>query len=216
LFTIPAISLFGLLAPIDRRGGTGLVVQDDGNVVMYTSQGRAVWATNTVTSCNTTPPPPNQRASQRKINDFVNQWNGKTGITRYDLGGSGYNGQCVTLVARYLQDHYGASKTNLVIGNGGQTARKVGTEFSSFIWDTKDDPMPGSIMSFPSIGGGYGHVALVVSAQRSGTNLNVQILDSNGDNAGPNSVVRLRNITVNTQSWTAPGYGSILYSNPRD
>jgi surface antigen len=203
----------------DRRGAR-LTVQDDGNMVIYNSQNQAVWATNTVGSCNAivTPPEttPPQRDSKRKINDFVNQWNGKTGITRYDLGGSGYNGQCVTLVARYLQDHYGASKTGLVIGNGGQTARTVGTNFSSFIWDTNDDPMPGSIISFPSLGYGYGHVALVVSVQRNGTNLNVQILDSNGDNAGPNSVVRLRNITVDTRYWTAGVYGSILYSNPRD
>jgi surface antigen len=201
----------------DRRGSR-LTVQDDGNVVIYNSQNQAIWATNTVTSCNARPEivPPKLRESQRKVNDFVNQWNGKTGITRYDLGGSGYNGQCVTLVARYLQDYYGASKTGLVIGNGADVARKVGTEFSSFIWDTTEAPMPGSILSFPSLGGGYGHVALVVSSTKNGDYLNIQILDSNGDNAGPNSVVKLRNITVNTKSWTAPGYGSILYSNPRD
>jgi surface antigen len=216
----------------DRRGGAKLAVQDDGNFVMYNSQNQPLWQTNTLTSCAppiippVTPPvqdpkppvvPPRvERDSLRKINDFVNQWNGKTGITRYDLGGSDYNGQCVTLVARYLQDHYGASKTGLVIGNGGQTARTVGTNFSSFIWETNDDPMPGSIISFPSLGYGYGHVALVVSAKRDGTNLKVQILDSNGDNAGPNSVVRLRDINVDTRSWTAGNYGSILYSNPRD
>jgi hypothetical protein len=173
------------------------------------------------------PPPPQVVPpiiqSQRKVNDFVNQWNGKTGITRYDLGGSDYNGQCVTLIARYLQDHYGAPKTGLSIGNGGQTAYTVGNNFPSFIWNTNADPKPGSIISFPSLGliGGirYGHVALVVSAQRSATNsnlLNIKILDSNGEGAGPNSVVRQRDITVDTRYWTAPGYGSILYSNPRD
>lgn len=161
-------------------------------------------------------PPVNQIQSQRKVNDFVSQWNGKTGITRYDPSGSGYNGQCVTLIARYLQDHYGASKTNLAIGNGADVAYVVGNNFSSFIWNTTADPKPGSIMSFPALGGGYGHVALVVNAQRSGTNLNVQILDSNSDNAGANSVVKLHNITIDTRSWTAPGYGSVLYSNPRD
>lgn len=207
----------------DRRGATQLIVQDDGNVVMYNAKNQPIWATNTVTSCQ--PAPRRERDSKRKVNDFVNQWNGRTGITRYDFRDSWATGQCVTLIARYLQDHYGASKTSLTLDHGRGTAASVGRQFTnSFLpLSDKSDPIQGSIISFPQIGlrlpdGSIsGHVALVVSSQRSGNNLNIQILDSNLDGAGSNSVVRLRNITVNTQNNTATGYGSsIQWVNPKD
>lgn len=175
---------------------------------------------------NSSPPQPQppviERNSRMKVNAFVAQWNGKTGIQRYDIQASWAKGQCVTLIARYLQDYYGVSRTSLAIDNGGRTAGSVGRQFPNSFLPLSDpsDPIPGAIISFPSLGGGYGHVALVVSSQRSGSNLNIQIVDSNGDNAGVNSVVRLRNLTVDTRNpnnFTASGYGtSIQWVNPKD
>ena len=221
----------------DRKGGAKLVVQDDGNVVMYNSQNQSLWATNTVTSC--APPPPvippitvppkstSQRDSQRKINDFVNQWNGKTSIKRYDIGDSWATGQCVTLIARYLQDHYGASKNSLSIDNGHGTAASVGRQFTNSFLPLSDpsDPIPGSIISFPNspnsgdCGGRLcGHVALVVNSQRNGNQLNIQILESNYglNNVGVNSQVRLNDITVNLQNYTVKDRGNVQWVNPKD
>jgi hypothetical protein len=209
----------------DRRGGTRVTVQDDGNFAMYNAQNQALWATNTVTSC-TVSQQPTQRESKRKVDAFVNAFNGKTNIQRYDLSNLG--GQCVTLIARYLQEYYGASRTSLTLGNGGQTAGVVANTFSSYFSTLQDpsDPIPGAIMSFPNApysgncnGRLCGHVALVVASARSGSNLNVQILDSNGDNKALSgtSVVTLRNITINTSGYSASGYGSgIQWVNPKD
>jgi hypothetical protein len=206
----------------DRRGGARVTVQDDGNVVMYNSQNQALWQTNTVTSCNVAQSP-TQRASKTKVTNFVNAFNGKTNIQRYDhWNDPQFQGQCVTLIARYLQEHYGASRTvDLGLDHGGRTAGVVASKYPNSFSTLRDpnDPIPGAIMSFPGIAAPYGHVALVVSSQRSGNNLIVQILDSNGDNKALSgtSVVALRNITINTNGYSASGYGSgIQWVNPKD
>jgi hypothetical protein len=218
--------------------GAFLAIQADGNLVVYRSDGQqALWASGTDGgqfrtrnaagdwgggSTSNTPAQvsqPSQRDSQRKVSDFVNFANGKKGIRRYDLSGWEYDGQCVTLIARYLQDHYGAARSNLSLDHGRGTAASVGRQFPNYFLPLSDpsDPIPGSIISFPHIGGGYGHVALVVNSQRSGDNLNMQILDSNGDGTGSNSVATLRQLTVNTRSLTARGYGgNIQWVNPKD
>ncbi len=164
-----------------------------------------------------------QRASQRKVNDFVSQWNGKTRITRYDIGGNGYDGQCVTLIARYLQDHYGASKRSLSIDDGRGTAASVGRQFPNSFLPLSDpsDPIAGSIISFPQMAGSYGHVALVVNSQRSGNTLTLTILESNMDypTPAPNSKVKQSVITINRSNYTVSGsghFGSVQWVNPRD
>jgi hypothetical protein len=227
----------------DGNYGAFFAMQADGNLVMYRSDGQqALWASNTDggqfrtrnaagewggggQTIASQPSQPSQRESQRKVAAFVNFANGQRGITRYDLSGSYYDGQCVTLIARYLQEHYDAPRSNLRLDHGRGTAASVGRQFSNSFLPLSDpsDPIPGSIMSFPQMGirlddgSMSGHVALVINSQRSGENLNIQILDSNGDGAGSNSVARLRNLTVNTRSLTAQGYGgSIQWVNPRD
>jgi CHAP domain len=216
--------------------GAFLAIQSDGNLVVYRNDGQqAVWASGTdggqfrtrnaagewagQSQSQVQVSQPSQRESQRKVAAFVNFANGQRGIKRYDLSGWDYDGQCVTLIARYLQEHYGAARSNLSLDNGRGTAASVGRQFPNYFLPLSDpsDPIPGSIISFPQIGGGYGHVALVVNSQRSGSNLNIQILDSNGDGAGSNSVVTLRQLTVNTRSLTAQGYGgNIQWVNPKD
>ena len=225
----------------DGNSGAFFAIQSDGNLVVYKSDGQqALWASNTdggqfrtrnasgwdgggqATVSQPSQPTvsqPSQRESERKVAAFVNFANGQRGIRRYDISGSDYDGQCVTLIARYLQEHYGAARSSLSLDHGRGTAASVGRQFPNSFLPLSDpsDPIPGSIISFPQIGGGYGHVALVVSSQRSGSNLNIQILDSNGDGAGSNSVATLRNMTVDTRSLTAQGYGgNIQWVNPRD
>ncbi len=216
--------------------GAFLAIQADGNLVVYRSDGQqALWASGTDGGQFRTRnaagewggggqsqvqvSQPSQRESQRKVSAFVNFANGQRGIARYDIGGWDYDGQCVTLIARYLQEHYGASRSSLSLDHGRGTAASVGRQFSNYFLPLSDpsDPIPGSIISFPHIGGGYGHVALVVNSQRSGDSLNIQILDSNGDGTGSNSVATLRQLTVNTRSLTAQGYGgNIQWVNPKD
>jgi hypothetical protein len=227
----------GALWATNTSGNPGafFAIQADGNLVVYRSDGQqALWASATDGGQFRTrnaagewggggqpqvQVPQPQRESQRKVSAFVNFANGQKGITRYDLNGWDYDGQCVTLIARYLQEHYGADRSNLSLDHGRGTAASIGRQFPNYFLPLSDpsDPIPGSIISFPQIGGGYGHVALVVNSQRSGDNLNIQILDSNGDGTGSNSVATLRQLTVNTRSLTAQGYGgSIQWVNPRD
>jgi CHAP domain len=215
--------------------GAFLAIQSDGNLVVYRNDGQqALWASGTAggqfrtrnaageggqSQSQVQVSQPSQRESQRKVAAFVNFANGQRGIKRYDLSGWDYDGQCVTLIARYLQEHYGAARSNLSLDHGRGTAASVGRQFPNYFLPLSDpsDPIPGSIISFPQIGGGYGHVALVVNSQRSGDNLNIQILDSNGDGTGSNSVVTLRQLTVNTRSLSAQGYGgNIQWVNPKD
>jgi CHAP domain len=206
----------------DRRSGTRLTVQDDGNVVMYTAQGQAVWHTNTVTSCNVTPQPPAQRQSERKVNAFANDWLNKTVWRKDDRT---LDGQCVSLIARYLQDHY--SKGALWIGDGRTTASSIGSQFPEFLpLSDPSLPIPGSIMSFAATSSNsFGHVALVRSVQRNSNNtLTLTILESNVDTntSAPNSKVRQNTIILNlsnlrvTESDGRAWRGSASWVNPRD
>jgi CHAP domain len=215
----------------DGNPGAFLAIQSDGNLVMYRSDGQqALWASNTGGGGQTTASQPSQRESKRKVDAFASEWLGKTQITRWE---NYLPGQCVTLVARYLQDHYGASKNSLGLNNGGQTAAtvpQISNSFSSI--NNTDDPIPGSIISFPNAkysgncnGRLCGHVALVVSSARNGNNLEVTILDSNWDGQAlnGNSIVDKRSMTIYNPPGTSSAsssnraYGSsISWVNPKD
>jgi Ricin-type beta-trefoil lectin domain/CHAP domain len=164
----------------------------------------------------------NNQSSQAKINSFINAFQGTRNIQRYDYwNNSDYQGQCVTLIARYLQEYYGASRSSLTLGHGKNTAANIANQFSQSFLPVSDpsNPIPGSIMSFPSLGGSYGHVALVVSSQRNGNTLSVTILDSNGDNLAlqGTSMVTRRNITVNAINGVSPTHGNGIYwTNPKN
>jgi hypothetical protein len=175
------------------------------------------------------PPPPPPITSTGKMQEFFNRFNGARAITRYDLQGSSYDGQCVTLIARWLQDYHGASKTSLAIGHGRDTARVVASKFSGSYLPVSDprDPIPGTIMSFPNSPGSgncegrlCGHVALVLSSSRSGSTLTVRIVESNANAAAPNTTVTSQTITVNTSNpsnFTSSRYGGGVYwINPRN
>jgi hypothetical protein len=213
-----------------RPGAVRFTIQDDGNFVAYNAQNQPVGATNTVQPCGNTPTssaPNSHSTSQSNIANFASAFNGSKNIQRYDHVNEYYfQGQCVTLIVRYLQEYYGVSKTvDVGFGNGGQTAATVAQKLPNYFENNTDDPIPGSIISFPTIGAGYGHVALVISSQRTGNNLVVEILDSNGDPnypaLGGKAIVARRNITIynppksSTASSTA--YGSaIQWVNPKN
>jgi hypothetical protein len=206
----------------DRRGGTRLTVQDDGNFVMYNAQDQALWDSKTVTSCNA---PATQRQIEIKVNRFANTWIGKT-VSRWDQ--PTLTGQCVTLIARYLKDEYGKNQA-LFIEDGGGTARSVGNQFGGEFLSVSDQnlPIPGSIISFPSMGIRYsngtvsGHVALVRNVQRNGNTLTLTILESNMDNprTTSQSKVQQNTITLNLTNYAVSGsghFGSAQWVNPKD
>jgi hypothetical protein len=169
------------------------------------------------------PPPTSVRQSQTNINNFVSRFTGVTDIKRLDR--TDLTGECVTLVVRYLQEFYGAS--SFAPGNGGQAAAGISNLFSNIYLPLNDpsEPIPGTIISFPNkTDAGYcqgrlcGHVALVISSQRNGTNLNIKILESNADGrAGSGTKVTQRDIIVDTRSFSSPGFGNEIYwTNPRN
>lgn len=176
-----------------------------------------------VSGAGNTPPPTSIRQSQANVNIFVSKFNETPDIQM--IGTSEYPGQCVSLVVRYVQDSYGTPVFGP--GNGGQAAAGIASKFPQFFLPVSDpsDPIPGSIISFPNKadsgncnGNICGHVALVVSSQRVGSNLNIKIMDSNGDGkAGSGTRATLRDITVNTSNSSATGYGnSIYWINPKN
>ena len=221
--------------------GAFFAIQGDGNLVIYKADGKALWASGTDggqartrsaasewqqasqpqpsrPNQPSTPPPPNTQASKRKIDAFVNQFNGTRNIQRYDRSDLG--GQCVTLIIRYLQDHYGASKTSLALGHGRDVAAGAANQFPGSFFPLNDpsDPKPGSIISFQGFDPRYGHVALIINSNRDGDFLNITILESNADLRAESgdSKVSTRNIRVNARDFSSNYGGRAYWVNPRD
>jgi CHAP domain len=161
------------------------------------------------------------RASQRKINEFVSKFNGTSNIQRHDAWGDpGLQGQCVTLVIRYLQDYYGGSHSGMALGHGRNVAAGAASQLSGSFLPLSDpsDPIPGSIISFQGFDPRYGHVALVTNSSRDGDFLNITILESNGDVRAlfGDSVVSTRNIRVNAKNYSSSYGDRAFWVNPRD
>jgi PA14 domain/Bacterial pre-peptidase C-terminal domain len=154
-------------------------------------------------------------SASSKVDDFINRFNGTVNIPRLDLGN--LNGECVTVIARYLQEEYGQKGFTMYLGNGKDTAEQVARQFSQFFKPISDpsDPVRGSIISFPEIGGGYGHVAIVAESRRVNGQLQVRIIDSNSGQFG--RVVKEHSswITISGSNYSAAGYGARIYwTNP--
>ncbi|MBD2577566.1 SH3 domain-containing protein [Oscillatoria sp. FACHB-1406] len=150
---------------------------------------------------------------------------GQTGITRLD-GLYSLRGQCVTLIARYIQEVYlpaNQRSISLAFGNGKDTARFVSQMLPAQFSPTTTVGLPkrGAIISFPTIGifNGitYGHVAIVMENRTlNNGQRQVRIMDSNGDSKGVNSTVVDRSTWINIPNGTAQGYGTGIYwTNPR-
>jgi hypothetical protein len=151
---------------------------------------------------------------------FVNWATGQVGIRRLD-GYENLRGQCVTLIARYVQEVYlsGSERTrNRAFGDGKDTARTVaGMLLNSFEPYTKNGlPRRGAVISFPGPNTLYGHTAIVMESRTFNGQRQVRIMDSNGDNRGVNSTVREYYSTwINIDS-SSNGYGGTNgWTNPR-
>ncbi len=169
---------------------TGTSVADawDGqqdNMWYRLSDGRG-WVASAVTKGY----PPRCTTPTGKANTFFNWAVGQRGISRYDLGPE-FNGQCVTLVVRYLQDvYFGGSRASRAYGHGKDVARGVANQHANlFQFKTSGTPKRGAIISFLGSGydGYYGHVGIVL--ETSGTS--IKILESNYDGRATQSVVRI-------------------------
>ena len=190
----PIVGRFTQVGQIVNFSGitTGTAVPDAWDGVldnMWYKLGDGTWVSGAVVSGypnrgNCYPP-----STQGKAETFFKWAVGRTGIARYDLG-SGYNGQCVTLVARYLQDVYYRDQRALFLGNGRSVANSVASQNpGQFQFKTSGTPKRGAIISF--LGGGYdgtyGHVGIVL--ETNGTSF--KMLESNHDGRAQQSVVRI-------------------------
>lgn len=223
--------------------GAFLSVQTDGNLVVYSSTGQALWATNTVGGNSSgifnaasrwltpnPPPPPTSGGSYfRNFEAFVHFATGQVGIARLDRGD--LKGQCVTLIARYIQEVFlsGSDRTKPVaFGNGRDTASIVASTFSQHFLPITNQGLPkrGAIVSFPGIGyvvgvgcpNNYcGHTAIVMESRTLNGQRQMRIMDSNGDSKNEKSTVtEYYSRWINIPNGTANGYGNNIYwTNPR-
>ncbi len=155
-----------------------------------------------------------------KLNDFLARFTGTTNISRLDR--SDLQGECVTLIARYLEEEYlspSERSRSLTLGNGGETARTVAEQFSGLFKPVTDPspPVRGSIISFPTLSYPYGHVAIVTDVEIiDSQSFRVKIVDSNSLDG---RVVVNHNywITIDKYGNGSGGYGNrIEWVNPKD
>jgi len=172
-----------------------------------------------------TAPDPGQGVMNPNSEQFFRSAKGKVGITRFD-GYFDLRGQCVTLIARYVQEVFlpaNQRKVDRPFGHGKDTARMVSQMFpNNFLPSTNSGlPKRGAIISFPDIGIvrgiKYGHVGIVMeSRQLPNGQRQVRIMDSNGDNLATNSIVQEYTYWINIPNGTANGYGANIYwTNPK-
>jgi hypothetical protein len=152
------------------------------------------------------------------LEGFLNWANGQVGIQRLDPNTYYLRGQCVSLIARYLEEVFfsPSQKTvSITLGNGGDVAANVANNYSNFFSPLTDQGLPtrGAVISFPSLG----HVAIVLESRQLSTGqLQVKIMDSNGDYKDENSTVKIHDYWINIPNGTANGYGSgIVWTNPK-
>ena len=178
---------------------------------------------NTGTTIPQPPQPPinNGGAYYGNFERFINFAVGQVGIARLDT--SNYKGQCVTLIARYIQEVYltGSDRTKSVaFGNGKDTASVVASKFSAYFSPITSQGLPkrGAVVSFPQIGGIFGHTAIVMeSKQLPNGQRQIRIMDSNGDSKNEASkVTEYYTRWINIHNGTANGYGNNIYwTNPK-
>lgn len=146
---------------------------------------------------------------------FFNWANGQRGIARLDT--TSYRGQCVSLVARYVQEVFltGADRTrSRTFGNGKDTAGSVANQFSQKFEPLTRTGLPrrGAAISFPGPNTLYGHTGIVMEARMSGNIRQIRMMESNWDLRAENSAVRIgdwvnldgRNSYGGVNGWTNP------------
>ena len=176
-----------------------------------------------------TPPPSNGGAYYRNFERFINFVVGQIGIARLDR--NDLRGQCVTLIARYVQEVYltGSDKTKAIaLDNGHGTAAAVARQFPQLFEPLTSTGLPkrGAVVSFPEIGyvpnvgcpnNRCGHVGIVMESRTLNGQRQIRIMDSNGDSKNASSkVTEYYSRWINIPNGTTNGYGNnIRWTNPR-
>ncbi len=153
-----------------------------------------------------------QGGETQKAEEFFRWANGQYSITRLDR--SDLNGQCATLIMRYMQEVFlNRSTANRAYGHGKDVASGVATQHSNFFEPVTTQGLPkrGAVISFKSTGAymQWGHVGIVMESRYVGAQRQIKLMDSNGDGNAPNTKVRVSDwIDINsvggTLGWTNP------------
>ncbi len=207
---------------IQRRGTTlcldNPVRSDGGKVYLWdcdrtNTNANQRWKNSSVI---VNPPPITGGSYYRNFEGFIHFAIGQVGISRLDT--ASYRGQCVTLIARYLQEVYltGNDRTKaLYLDNGGGTAQAVANQFGSYFLPTTRDGLPkrGAVVSFPDLG----HTAIVMQSRTlANGQRQMTIMDSNKNGLAPNTQVQEYFYWINIPDGRANGYGNNIYwTNPR-
>ncbi|MDZ7961366.1 MAG: ricin-type beta-trefoil lectin domain protein [Aulosira sp. DedQUE10] len=136
------------------------------------------------------------------------------------------NGQCVSLIARYLAEVFfppNQRTQSLTLGNGKDVASYVARNYSQYFQPLTNQGLPkrGAVISFPTIGviSGvtYGHVAIVMDAQQlPNGQRQVKIMDSGLDPKVNNGYVKEQTWWINIPDGRAQNYGTgIVWTNPK-
>ncbi|MGG6269037.1 CHAP domain-containing protein [Leptolyngbya sp. AN03gr2] len=150
-----------------------------------------------------------------KADQFFNWANGQWSISRRDPNTSGLNGQCVSLVVRYLQDvFFNQSSASVAYGHGKDVANGVANKVGNYFEPVTLNGLPkrGAIVSFRGATPYYaqwGHVAIVLDANNN-AGRQALILESNADGNAPNTKVQAR--WVNLDSYAG---GTVGWTNPK-
>mgnify|MGYP000269720016 CR=1 FL=1 len=227
----------------DLGGGTFLIKRNDsfcvdsptrdnlGRIHLINCQANNVnqqWRSSNAPVVNPPPVNPPNTGFHRNFENFIRWAVGQKGIARLDPQSWDSRGQCVTLIARYVQEVYlsGSERTRkIAFGNAKDTARVVASTFSAFFLPSTSQGLPnrGAVVSFPDIGIvnriRYGHVGIAMESRTlSNGQRQMRIMDSNGDSQTVNSIVReyYDPRWINIPNGSANGYGNNIYwTNPR-
>lgn len=130
------------------------------------------------------------------LNEFATQMVGTEGVQRADAPKK-WQGQCVSLVARYIQDlHLPAHERaqGRSFGDGRDVASNVARDFPQRFGACTQSGLPqaGAVISFEGKGptSSYGHTAVVMQSRLHNGEAQARTLESNQDNRGPKSVVQ--------------------------
>ena len=215
-------SIVGSIAPNERRTFDAWTYGDTVNDAWtgqpdarwYRLSGTNSWVASGVINGNPNPVPPplcppNGGGSFYHNPEAFFQWaNGQFSIARLDR--SDLRGECVTLIARYVQEVFLPANERTIpraYGDGKDTASVLASNapFNQYFegFTSSGIPRRGAVISFAATPSNpYGHVAIVLEVQ----GRRVRILESNRDNRAPNTTVtsdRWLDLS-NARGWTNP------------
>lgn len=213
-------SIVGSIAPNERRSFDAWTYGDTVNDAWtgqpdarwYRLSGTNNWVASGVVSGNPNPVPPPLCSSNgnfyRNPEAFFQWANGQFSIARLDT--TNYRGECVTLIARYVEEVFLPSSERTLsraYGDGKDTASVLASNvpFNQYFegFTSSGIPRRGAVISFAATPSNpYGHVAIVLEVQGP----RVRILESNRDNRAPNTTVtsdRWHDLS-SARGWTNP------------